>query len=298
MLAGLFKKDAVEILFIKGSLVRLLRDYRRTYLNPAQIQMIKSWLEGGADPDERAEPDDFMDTDTPLTSTALHYACMGAQLKASTALLDFGANPNLFNFAGDRALTYACNCLDPKPHVGGTKKKKAAKLIKKLLAPNKNNSIEVNVFNKEGYTPLAIAAEHENLGVVKLLIERGASQLVYENRHHTPMDIINGKLGMLGIPKHIKEACEKIKTILQGGLEAENHHKAYLVQRAKEKAWAADKEDRKKRQADEKERTRPRYTCIGTVVRNTKRATLTKFTCSSREIVSLTFLTRTFLQDE
>jgi hypothetical protein len=70
---SMFSGKKGEVDYAAGMLVRLLKQQRQTKINALQLQDIKLWLGESADPDERAEPEQFMDDDD-LTSTALMYA--------------------------------------------------------------------------------------------------------------------------------------------------------------------------------------------------------------------------------
>jgi ankyrin repeat protein len=114
--------------------------------------------------------------------------------------------------------------------------------VKVLLA---QEEIEVNTFNKEGgHTPLSIAARHGHLEAIALLLKHGASQLMFENRHCRPLDIIAQRENQIAVlPKALVKHDGKIKTCLLSGLDAEKLHKANTIQERNEAIWKQVHED-------------------------------------------------------
>ena len=121
-------------------------------LNPSQIDVIKRWIDSGAE-----WPDLFSGDAPPRPTPPLMRAVLAGDLPAVRQLLDEGADPNAANDAGATALMWAVD------DVAQTR----------LLIDHGAN---VNARSDDGRTPLIIAAGLHGAGdVVKLLLDHGAN---------------------------------------------------------------------------------------------------------------------------
>jgi len=149
--------------------------------------------------------------------TPLMIASAMAQAKAVDVLLDNGADPNLadangytslhrvvrdsdygINLAGkDAILTVVKSLLKhgANPNVRLSQdKEKAAEEIKKgnVQIEGKRTAVTVDEIILQGATPLFLAAEVNNLDVIKTLVEAGADPLIASERGTTPLMMAAG----------------------------------------------------------------------------------------------------------
>src|SRR5207253_1180947 len=171
-------------------------------LNPEQINLIKNWIDQGAEwPDDIAgdapsvapEPratrmmealhdgnrqafgkmlrEDFniANLKGPGGSTPLMYAALYGDPESVRALLESGADPNIKNDVGATALMWAVDDLE-----------KTMLLL--------DHGANVNARSDDNRTPLLIAAGwHGSGAVVKLLLDHGANPSVVGTRQFTPL---------------------------------------------------------------------------------------------------------------
>jgi uncharacterized protein len=154
--------------------------------------------------DAKADPNDVL----PKTgTTALLLACAWGQSNVVTLLLDHGADSNAVDAGGFSALHHAI-----WDKASGERKSRASPLraewdrealvmIKALLAhgakPNvrlvqKRPTLTVTGIELSGATPLALAAEINNLEAVKLLVDAGADPLIPTEKGTTPLMLAAG----------------------------------------------------------------------------------------------------------
>jgi len=149
--------------------------------------------------------------------TALMIASAMAQTKAVDALLDNGANPNLADANGytslhrvvrdsdyginlaakDDILTIVTSLLKhgANPNVRLSQdKEKAAEEIKNgnVAIEGKRTAVTVDEIILQGATPLFLAAEVNNLDVIKTLVAAGADPLIPTERGTTPLMMAAG----------------------------------------------------------------------------------------------------------
>ena len=175
-----------------------------TPLKPAEIELIRTWIDQGADwpdalsgdqplppPDPRAlrliAPLQTGDTKAfqnalkadpeaihrkgPGGSTPLHFAALHGNRQAATQLLAQGANPNAANDAGATPLHWALDDLE----------------ITRLLLTNKANTTAKTL---EGRTPAAIAAADRRAPALELLLATGAKPTPAGATHEAVLKVL------------------------------------------------------------------------------------------------------------
>ena len=142
---------------------------------------VRTLLDAGASPNDVARKNRM----TPIVLAS----AMG-HIKAATLLLDKGADPNAINADGFSSLHYAA------------RRKGAVALVNVLLAhganpdvrlkQEKRTAIAPNGLFFEGATPLALAAEINNLDAVKALVAGGADAFIPTDEKTTPVMLAAG----------------------------------------------------------------------------------------------------------
>ena len=110
--------------------------------------------------------------------TALMYACGDKDGALIQLLLDRGANPNItMNDGMTTALYFACVGSHPPPDAG---------IVKMLL----DRGADPYKLGKNGRTLMHSVAHGKNEEVLKLLVEKGVSPLVRDDRGYTPAEAV------------------------------------------------------------------------------------------------------------
>jgi ankyrin repeat protein len=142
----------------------------------------------------------------PDGTTALVFAIINAHFDLAAMLLDKGANPNIADDSGMAALYAAVDMHTLGPMISRPAPKlvdelDAADLVKKLLAhaANPNARLKKPVIGRhhdggdaslgEGTTPLMRATKTNDVAVMKLLLDGGASPFVTQKDYTTPLMI-------------------------------------------------------------------------------------------------------------
>jgi ankyrin repeat protein len=121
-------------------------------LAPEQIDLIKTWIDEGAE-----WPDELSGEARKAATTPLMHAALYGDAKSVRLLLDRGADPNTTNGAAVTALMYAVDDLEKT----------------KLLL---GHGADPNARSKDGQTPFLIVASRPGaFPVVKLLLDHGAN---------------------------------------------------------------------------------------------------------------------------
>lgn len=117
---------------------------------------------------------------------ALHQAVLQGHCEAVSFLLSKGANPNItqetfwVNGTALHCAVYACNPLGPTTHPLYSR----LPMVRTLLEAGAH----VSAHNKDGQTPLHLAAKYNILEAAKMLIEGGAKLMPKDNEGKTPLD--------------------------------------------------------------------------------------------------------------
>jgi uncharacterized protein len=131
--------------------------------------------------------------------TALIIASAMGQADVVELLLEKGANPNVMEWAGYTPLAWVVRDWDYGLDLKG--KGTVLKIVKSLLAhganPNfrldqKKPSLTITEISLQGATPLLLAAEVNNLDVIKALVEAGADPLIPTAQGTTALMMASG----------------------------------------------------------------------------------------------------------
>jgi len=144
-------------------------------------------------------------------------------------LLDNGANPNLVEYAGYTALAWVVRDWDYGIDLKG--KGTVLKIVKSLLAhganPNfrlqqRKPSLTVTEISLQGATPLLLAAEVNNLDVIKALVEAGADPLIPTLQGTTALILASGAgtdVQRARSPEERAMAIETVKYLVEHGAD-------------------------------------------------------------------------------
>jgi ankyrin repeat protein len=137
-------------------IIRNTRRFDEEEISEGTLRTVEALLQGGADPDRHIP---FMGT----TMTALHFACIHAQLALVEVLLDAGASPHeaLMHAGSTPLITVAV--------MGGSKGGQIAEALLRGGADPDTRS------QSEDATALHMASDNDNVGVLRALIAANAS---------------------------------------------------------------------------------------------------------------------------
>lgn len=125
--------------------------------------------------------------------TALHHACALGAVEMVTILLKEGADIYGTSNDGKNALHHAVSiaplCFTPQPSEGGL-------TICPLTVPQMLASagVNINAFDKNGNTPLHIAASNGLVGVIAALLQAGAKPNIKNKAGSTSLHLVGGML--------------------------------------------------------------------------------------------------------
>ena len=168
-------------------------------ISPAQMRVMRHYLHSGASPNE-------CNTELKKNISCLHYVASGGHCKLAEMLLAFGANPDVKNFAWDTPLSIAVG----RGH---------GDLVKVLLDSGANPS----TLDRAGHSPLYYACIALDLGMVRLLLARGASTLLH-GEATPPIDLCKGAKGVKGAKGSISAAgAQKLQAVIYPAWVNEKH---------------------------------------------------------------------------
>lgn len=153
------KIDSVDTKNNQGQTPLMLAAYAR------QPEMVTALLEKGADPDTTSQ--------NVYLASALHAACLQASKECVKALLDKKANASVADQNGDTPLHIAGRggaAQYPQP-LTDENRKLWAEIVELLLAAK----ADVNLKNKQGSTPFALAIGRQNYQAVDLMIPKATN---------------------------------------------------------------------------------------------------------------------------
>ena len=158
------RQDIVLLLLERGSDPEIRSSQDETALYVASsckcANIVPHLISHGADPSAECE---F------LHSTPLHVASRHGSLEITRMLLEHGANPNAMNYSGGTALHVVSKIT----------------VVGLLL----EYGVNVDVRDKERWTPLHKAAFNLNLQVLEVLLDRGADPHALTNDGKTPLQL-------------------------------------------------------------------------------------------------------------
>merc|ERR1712215_113116 len=165
--------------------------------------------------------------------TALHLAVSKLHVDAAKVLLDAGADSELYTATGCCGTAFhlasslgdlsICSALilggcstvavseegsSPLHYLAQSQSQEAAAIVE-LILEKKEENLDINLKDWDGYTPLHKAAEAGDLSIVKLLLEAGADVTITEDNYNKTAEKIAEEMNQVAILELIRKAMNK-----------------------------------------------------------------------------------------
>ncbi|KAF0696816.1 Aste57867_12478 [Aphanomyces stellatus] len=144
--------------------------------NPDMVRLLLRFKDQHADDllhtkDKKAPNWNMIDAKNQFGNAPLHAAAMAGSVATVQVMLDNGASVESINNQHSTPLHHACYCVSDNTDV-----------VEALI----HAKSDVNALDKNGSTPLSVAARKNQVGAIRLLLKAGADPAIKDNVHRTP----------------------------------------------------------------------------------------------------------------